>query len=223
VKKLAVALSALILVSGCQMSQRQNATTGETETNSATTGAIIGVVSGAIVGLATGKDADDRKKRALIGATTGGAIGAGVGYYFDKQEAALREELMNSGVQVKRVGEDKLVLIMQNGIGFDSGSDKLSTSIYQTLDGVAKVLVEYPDTQLLIEGHTDSSGSESLNKALSEKRANSVKAYLQSQKVAANRLFTEGLGESLPICDNSTKAGRTCNRRVEISIFPAKK
>ena len=158
VKKLAVALSALILVSGCQMSQRQNATTGETETNSATKGAIIGVVSGAIVGLATSKDADDRRKRALIGATTGGAIGAGVGYYFDKQEAALREELMNSGVQVKRVGEDKLVLIMQNGIGFDSGSDKLSTSIYQTLDGVAKVLVEYPDTQLLIEGHTDSSG-----------------------------------------------------------------
>ncbi len=222
-KKLVVALSALILVSGCQMSQRQNATTGETETNSATKGAIIGVVSGAIVGLATGKDADDRKKRALIGATTGGVIGAGVGYYFDEQEEALRKELVDSGVQVKRVGEDKLVLIMKNGIGFDSGSDKLSTSIYQTLNSVAKVLVEYPDTQLLIEGHTDSSGSESLNQILSEKRANSVKAYLQSQKVAANRLFTEGLGESLPVCDNSTKTGRTCNRRVEISIFPTNK
>ncbi|WP_422128549.1 OmpA family protein [Vibrio hannami] len=212
-----------MLVSGCEMTQRQNATTGESETNSTTTGAIIGAVSGALVGLATGDDADDRRKRAIIGATAGGAVGAGVGYYFDQQEAALREELLNSGVQVKRVGEDQLVLVMENGIGFQTDSSMLNSSIYNTLNGVAKILVEYPDTQLLIEGHTDSTGSEAYNQQLSLKRAGSVKDYLQGQKVAADRLFIQGVGELKPICDNSTPEGRACNRRVEINIYPASK
>lgn len=207
---------------GCEATQRQDATTGEMETNATTTGALIGAVSGALVGLATGDNATERRQRALAGAAAGGAVGAGVGYYFDKQEAALREELLNSGVQVKRIGEDQIQLIMENGIGFASSSDALDSSIYNTLNGVSRILVEYPDTVLMIVGHTDSTGSETYNQSLSLKRAESVRAYLINQKVDVNRLSTMGMGESAPICDNSTQQGRTCNRRVEISIYPAK-
>ncbi|SBS25319.1 putative lipoprotein YiaD precursor [Marinomonas aquimarina] len=213
-------VSIAALLGGCQSMQRQNATTGEMETNSTTTGAIVGAVSGALVGLATGDNAKERRNRALAGAVAGGAVGAGVGNYFDRQEAALREELLNSGVQVRRVGEDQLVLVMQNGIGFASDSYMLESSIYNTLNGVARILVEYPDTVLMITGHTDSTGSEAYNQTLSLKRADSVRTYLSGQRVAGNRLSTMGMGESSPICDNSTSQGRTCNRRVEINIYP---
>ncbi|MCL1144179.1 OmpA family protein [Shewanella gaetbuli] len=222
-KKSILLLSISIALVGCQATQRQDATTGEMETNSTTTGALIGAVSGAIVGLATGDNATERRQRALAGAAAGGAVGAGVGYYFDKQEAALREELLNSGVQVKRVGEDQLQLVMENGIGFGTDSSTLDSSIYSTLNGVARILVEYPDTVLMITGHTDSTGSESYNHTLSLKRADSVRSYLMGQKVVSNRLSTMGMGEAYPICGNDTALGRTCNRRVEISIYPAKK
>lgn len=213
-------VSIAVLLGGCQSMQRQNATTGETETNSTTKGAIVGAVSGVLIGLGTGDNAKERRNRALAGAIAGGAVGAGVGNYFDRQEAALREELLNSGVQVRRVGEDQLVLVMQNGIGFASDSYMLDSSIYNTLNGVARILVEYPDTVLMITGHTDSTGSDSYNQTLSLKRADSVRAYLSGQGVAGNRLSTMGMGESSPICDNATSQGRTCNRRVEISIYP---
>ncbi|WP_117235258.1 OmpA family protein [Vibrio maerlii] len=219
-KKISVALALLVALTGCQATQRQNATTGETETNSATKGAVIGAIGGAAIGLATGKDADDRRKRALIGAGAGGAIGGGVGYYFDQQEAALREELKASGVQVKRVGENQLVLVMENGIGFRSGDYNLDASIFNTLNGVARILVEYPETSLQVVGHTDSTGSDATNQTLSEQRANSVRSYLVSQKVASGRIFATGYGERYPICDNGTSEGRACNRRVEISIQP---
>ncbi len=219
-KKITVALAILLALTGCQATQRQNATTGEMETNSATQGALIGAVAGAVAGLASGESAKDRRERALIGAAGGAAVGAGVGYYFDQQEAALRKELVNSGVQVKRVGENQLVLVMENGIGFQSGAYNLDSSIYNTLNGVARVLVEYPDTKLLIEGHTDSTGSDSLNQKLSEQRAGSVQTYLSGQKVAANRISTRGMGERYPICNNNSSEGRRCNRRVEISILP---
>ncbi|WED21496.1 OmpA family protein [Vibrio sp. JC009] len=219
-KKSLILLSAIIAVSGCQSTQRQNATTGEMETNSTTKGALIGAVSGAIIGVATGDNAKERRKGALIGAAAGGAAGAGIGYYFDQQEAALREELLNSGVQVRRVGEDQLVLIMENGIGFATDSHLLDSGIFNTLNGVAKILVEYPETQLVIKGHTDSTGSDSYNQTLSLKRAESVRSYLIGQNVAVNRLTSVGMGESSPICSNSTVQGRTCNRRVEISIHP---
>ncbi|QIA65066.1 OmpA family protein [Vibrio astriarenae] len=218
--RIVIALVVTVL-SGCEATQRQSATTGEWETNSTTKGAAIGAASGAIVGLITGDNAKERRKRALIGAAAGGAVGAGVGYYFDQQEAALRQELLNSGVQVRRVGEDQLILVMENGIGFDTNSSSLNPSIYNTLNGVARILVEYPETVLLIDGHTDSTGSESYNQQLSVQRADSVRSYLSAQKVSFSRLNTRGMGESSPICDNSTEQGRRCNRRVEINIFPA--
>ncbi|EDM56126.1 outer membrane protein, partial [Vibrio parahaemolyticus AQ3810] len=107
-------------------------------------------------GLATGDNAKERRKHALIGAAAGGATGAGVGYYFDQQEAELRRALLNSGVQVQRVGENQLLLRMENGIGFSSSSYQLDASIHNTLRGVARILVEYPDTSLVIDGNGNS-------------------------------------------------------------------
>lgn len=207
---------ALILITaslaGC--TARQNATTGESEVNRSAIGALGGAVTGALAGVATGK-----KNGALFGAVGGAAIGGGVGYYFDQQEAALREELLNSGVQVVRVGENELQLVMQNGIGFNTGSDSLSPNIYSTLNGVAKILNEYPKSSLKIIGHTDSVGSSESNLTLSENRAESVSRYLISQNVKSGRLDTLGYGERRPIATNDTAAGRTQNRRVEILII----
>ncbi|MDC5707678.1 OmpA family protein [Vibrio europaeus] len=221
-KKITAALAIAIALSGCQATQRQNATTGETETNSATQGALIGAIAGAAVGLATGDDATERRQHALIGAAGGAAVGGGIGYYFDQQEAALRKELMDSGVQVERVGENQLLLRLENGIGFQTSSYQLDPSIHKTLRGVARILVEYPDTSLVIDGHTDSTGSDTTNQILSERRAESVRSYLVSQGVAAGRAVARGNGERYPLCTNSTSEGRACNRRVEIQILPLK-
>ncbi|AIW18651.1 hypothetical protein B6A42_07775 [Vibrio coralliilyticus] len=221
-KKMTLALAVAIALSGCQATQRQNATTGESETNSATKGALLGALAGAAVGLATGDDATERRQHALIGAAGGAAVGGGVGYYFDQQEAALRKELLDSGVQVERVGENQLMLRMENGIGFQTSSYNLDPSIHNTLRGVAKILVEYPDTSLVIEGHTDSTGSDTTNQVLSERRAESVRSYLISQGVASGRAIARGNGERFPLCTNSTSEGRACNRRVEIKILPLK-
>ncbi|WP_423229083.1 OmpA family protein [Vibrio vulnificus] len=220
-KKVSIALAILLTLSGCQATQRQNATTGESETNSATKGALIGAIAGAVAGAATG-DKKDRGKRALIGAAGGAAIGGGVGYYFDQQEKALREALLNSGVQVERVGENQLLLRLENGIGFSSSSYALDSSIHNTLKGVAQILVEYPDTSLVIDGYTDSTGNDASNQILSERRAESVRSFLISQNVAAGRAVARGNGERYPLCTNSTAEGRACNRRVEIQILPLK-
>ncbi|ELE2042208.1 OmpA family protein [Vibrio vulnificus] len=220
-KKVSIALAILLTLSGCQATQRQNATTGGSETNSATKGALIGAIAGAVAGAATG-DKKDRGKRALIGAAGGAAIGGGVGYYFDQQEKALREALLNSGVQVERVGENQLLLRLENGIGFSSSSYALDSSIHNTLKGVAQILVEYPDTSLVIDGFTDSTGNDASNQILSERRAESVRSFLISQNVAAGRAVARGNGERYPLCTNSTAEGRACNRRVEIQILPLK-
>ncbi len=220
-KKASVALALVLALTGCQATQRQNATTGESETNSATTGAVLGAIAGAVAGAATG-DKDDRGRRALIGAAGGAAIGGGIGYYFDQQEEALRQELLNSGVQVERVGENQLLLRMENGIGFATGSHALDSGIRNTLNGVARILVEYPDTSLVIDGFTDSTGSDKTNQALSERRAEAVRSFLVSQNVAAGRAVARGNGERFPLCTNDTKQGRACNRRVEIKILPLK-
>jgi len=207
-----MALMLVTLLTGCV--NRQNATTGEQEMNTATKSAFGGAIAGALAGAATGK-----KNGAVFGALGGAAIGGGVGYYFDQQEAALREELLNSGVQVRRVGENELQLIMAHGIGFDTARYNLSGSIYQTLNAVAKILNEYPKSSLRIIGHTDSVGSSESNLTLSERRAESVGDYLIRQNVKSGRLSTSGYGERRPIATNGTAAGRAANRRVEINIL----
>ncbi|NMP17758.1 MULTISPECIES: OmpA family protein [unclassified Thalassotalea] len=217
-KSLSAFVVASILLSGCQTT-RENAHTGEAETNSTTIGAITGAIGGAIVGAATSSKSD-RKKGALQGLVGGAVIGAGVGNHLDKQEALLRDKMQQSGVQVKRINENQLQLVMTNGIGFDTGSYYLQPQITSTLNGVVEVLREFPESKIRIEGHTDSIGSVNANQTLSENRASSVLNYFFQNGVARDRLIAVGLGESQPVCDNINEQGRQCNRRVEINILP---
>jgi outer membrane protein OmpA-like peptidoglycan-associated protein len=193
--------------------------TQESKTSSATKGAVIGAVAGAVVGLASGDDAVERRQRALIGAGVGALAGGAIGNYMDRQEAELRAELQGTGVSVTRIG-DNITLNMPGNVTFATDSSDLSPAFFDVLTSVGKVLDEYDQTIVEVAGHTDSTGSDAYNQSLSERRSSSVASYLRSQGVDAQRLITIGLGETMPVADNSTQAGRQANRRVEITMVP---
>ena len=182
----------------------------------ALSGAAAGAAAGAIAGKATGNHKD---KRLWIGAAIGALTGAAVGGYMDAQEAKLRQQLANTGIEVERVG-DSIHLIMPSNITFPSGEARLASSAYAPLDAIAAVMKEYDKTLLSIDGFTDSTGSTTLNINLSEQRAVSVKEYLAGQGIALTRMITQGMGAADPIASNDTAAGRAMNRRVEIQIIP---
>jgi len=193
--------------------------TGESKTSAATKGAIIGAVSGAVVGLASGDDSVERRQRALIGAGVGALAGGAIGYYMDRQEMKLRQELEGTGVSVHRDG-DNITLNMPGNITFATDSSDLNARFFAVLNSVAKVLTEFDKTIVEVAGHTDSTGSDEYNQALSERRASSVARYLQSQDINPQRMITIGLGESMPVADNGTASGRQLNRRVELTLVP---
>ena len=211
-----LAMCATVAAAGCQTT---NPYTGEQQTSKTTIGAAIGAIAGAAIGAATGKDAKDRRKRALIGAGVGGLAGAGVGAYMDKQEAELRKKLAGTGVSVTRQG-DNIVLNMPGNITFQTGSADLNANFYKVLDGVGMVTQKYDKTLIVIEGHTDNVGSDENNQALSERRASAVGQYLLGKGINGQRVLTAGLGESRPIASNDTDAGRSQNRRVEVRLEP---
>ncbi|BAN97616.1 ompA/motB domain-containing protein [Plautia stali symbiont] len=161
----------------------------------------------------------DRGKGALIGAASGAALGGGVGYYMDVQEAKLRDKMRGTGVSVTRQG-DNIVLNMPNNVTFDSSSANLKPAGANTLTGVAMVLKEYPKAAVNVVGFTDSTGTRALNMRLSQQRAESVASALIVQGVAQNRLRTQGMGPDNPVASNSTEAGKAQNRRVEIPLSP---
>ena len=196
-----------------------NPYTGEKEASNTGKGAAIGATAGAVIGALTGKDADDRRKRALIGAGIGGLGGAAVGGYMDAQEAKLREQLRNTGVSVTRLGDD-IILNMPGNVTFDVNQADVKSNFYPVLNSVALVVKEYNKTLVDVNGHTDSTGTVELNMGLSNRRAQSVSSYLQSQGIGSNRLFTQGFGPHYPIADNTTAEGRQLNRRVEIVLKP---
>ena len=210
-----IASAALVLV-GCSTLDPY---TGESKTSNATKGAIIGAVSGAVVGLVSGDDSVERRQRALIGAGVGGLAGGAIGYYMDRQEMKLREELAGTGVSVHRDG-DYITLNMPGNITFATDSADLNARFYEVLTSVSKVMTEFDKTVVEVAGHTDSTGSESYNQNLSERRAGSVAQYLQTQGVKQQRMITVGMGESLPVADNGSVDGRQLNRRVEITMVP---
>ncbi|MDX1480987.1 MAG: OmpA family protein [Woeseiaceae bacterium] len=193
--------------------------TGESKTSAATKGALIGAVSGAVVGLASGDDSVERRQRALIGAGVGALAGGAIGYYMDRQEMKLRQELEGTGVSVHRDG-DNITLNMPGNITFATDSSDLNAQFFAVLNSVAKVLTEFDKTIVEVAGHTDSTGSDQYNQALSERRASSVARYLQNQGINPQRMITIGLGESMPVADNSTADGRQANRRVELTMVP---
>jgi outer membrane protein OmpA-like peptidoglycan-associated protein len=176
-----------------------------------TRGAVIGGVAGAGVGAAVGG-----KKGAAIGAGAGAVVGGLIGAYMDKQEKELKTV---EGAKVEREGEN-LKVTFENAILFDVDKTDLKPQARDNLAKVAGVLNDYPDTDLIIEGHTDSQGSDSYNQTLSERRADAVKVFLIDEGVSPSRLQTRGYGELAPIANNDTSEGRAQNRRVEVKIKP---
>jgi outer membrane protein OmpA-like peptidoglycan-associated protein len=205
-----------VVVGGCQT---LDAYTQESKTSSATKGAIIGAAAGAVVGLVSGDDAVERRQHALIGAGVGALAGGAVGAYQDRQESKLRAELQGSGVSVTRIG-DNITLNMPGNVTFATDSSDLSPAFFDVLTSVSKVLKEFDKTVVEVAGHTDSTGSDSYNQSLSERRAGSVAQYLRSQGILNDRLLTVGMGEARPVADNSSDSGRQANRRVEITMVP---
>src|SRR5215469_7572304 len=193
--------------------------TGEKKVSDTTKGAGIGAAAGAVVGLLTGGDAAAHRKNALIAAGVGALAGGAIGNYMDRQEANLRHELQGTGVSVTRMG-DNITLNMPGNITFKTNSAELDPSFYKVLNSVDIVLKKYDKTVVEVAGHTDNVGSAQYNQGLSERRANSVAEYLESQGLASNRVVTVGAGETRPVADNSTPEGRQANRRVELTLTP---
>jgi outer membrane protein OmpA-like peptidoglycan-associated protein len=193
--------------------------TGEKKISDTTKGAGIGAAAGAVVGLLTGGDAAAHRKNALIAAGVGALAGGAIGNYMDRQEASLRHELAGTGVSVTRIG-DNITLNMPGNITFKSDSAELDPSFYKVLNSVDLIVKKYNKTVVEVAGHTDSTGSAEYNQKLSERRANAVAQYLESQGLASNRVVTIGAGETRPAADNSTPEGRQANRRVELTLTP---
>lgn len=192
--------------------------TGEKKTSNTGKGAGIGAVAGAVLGAAASSK-KDRTRGALTGAVVGGAIGGGVGKYMDNQEAKMRQRLQGTGVQVQRDGNN-LNLIMPGNITFATNRAEIRADFYDVLGSVVLVLKEFDKTHVEVSGHTDSTGSDSINQQLSEDRANSVRMYLVNQKIGSSRVHANGYGSRSPIASNSTEEGRQQNRRVEIQLTP---
>ncbi len=208
--------AAVVFVTGCTTLDPY---TREEKTSQATKGALIGAGIGAVVGLISGDDAVERRQHALIGAGIGALAGGAVGAYQDRQEAELRAELEGTGVSVTRIG-DNITLNMPGNVTFATDSSDLSPAFFDVLNSVGKVLGEFEKSVVEVAGHTDSTGSDQYNQALSERRASSVANYLKGRGVISQRLITVGMGESRPVADNGTAMGRQANRRVEITMVP---
>ena len=215
-KTMICGLGLAVLLTGCETLDPY---TQESKTSNATKGALIGAAAGAVAGLASGDDAVERRQRALIGAGVGALAGGAIGNYMDRQELKLRKELEGTGVSVTRIG-DNITLNMPGNVTFATNSADLSPAFFDVLTSVSKVLIEFDKTVVEVAGHTDSTGSESYNQGLSERRAGSVASYLRSQRITDQRMITIGLGETMPVADNSSDAGRQTNRRVEITMVP---
>lgn len=177
----------------------------------------LGALAGALAGAAI--DHNNRGKGALIGAAVVGAGAAGYGYYADKQEAALRKSMANTGVEVKREG-DQIKLIMPGNITFATDSSAIAPSFYSPLNNLAGSLKQFNQNMIEIVGYTDSTGARQHNMDLSQQRAQSVATYLTSQGVDPSHLAVAGMGPDQPIASNADVNGRAQNRRVEVNLKP---
>jgi outer membrane protein OmpA-like peptidoglycan-associated protein len=179
-------------------------------------GAIIGAGAGGAIGGVIGKQTGSTARGAIIGAAVGGVVGAVIGRQMDKQAEELAQNI--PGATVARIGEG-IAVTFASGLLYDFDSDRVRAEAAQNLRNLSASLDQYPNTDLLIVGHTDSQGPDSYNWDLSERRARSAAEYLASQGVARSRLRTAGRGETEPITSNDTDAGQQQNRRVEVAIF----
>lgn len=196
-------LSAILILSGCA------------SWNKTQKGAVIGTAAGGGMGAVIGKVTGNTALGAIIGAAVGGATGAVIGHKMDKQAEEIKKTVPDA--KVERVGEGIVVEFSSNVLfGFDKSA--LSPDAKTNLNKLVTVLNSYPDTDIELQGHTDSKGSESYNQSLSEKRAGAVSVYLSGQGITSRRVTIKGFGESAPKYDNNTETGRSKNRRVEFLI-----
>lgn len=190
--------------------------TGCASLNNTERGAAVGAGAGGAIGAVIGRQTGSTARGAIIGAVVGGAAGAVIGRRMDNQAAELEQNL--PGAEVDRIGEG-IAVTFASGILYPFDSDQILPAGRENLRQLASSLQNYPGTEVLIVGHTDSTGSDSYNLGLSYRRAEAARQFLIAQGVPANRIRVEGRGETEPIADNATDAGRQQNRRVEIAIF----
>jgi outer membrane protein OmpA-like peptidoglycan-associated protein len=205
-KKLFMAVTiGLVIVGllGCGMKKRDQ-------------GALIGAGAGAVIGGAIGDRAGNTAVGAILGAVIGGAAGAYIGNYMDKQAEEMRRDL--EGATIERIGEG-IKITFASGILFDINKSNLRPEATTNLEKLAVILNKYPDTKIIIEGHTDNTGEYEHNKQLSMSRAQSVAATLGNNQVLPTRFTIMGYGWDQPVGDNNTVEGRQMNRRVDIAIF----
>lgn len=183
-------------------------------------GTVKGASAGALAGAVIGKIAGNTTTGAIAGAAVGGSAGAIIGNYMDRQSRELEEDL--EGAKVERVGEG-IKITFDSGILFDINSSTLKPASQDNIAKLSEILKKYEDTEILFAGHTDSSGSNEYNQALSERRAKSVAEYAAFTGVDATRMTIIGFGEEQPISSNDTVQGRTENRRVEVAVWANEK
>lgn len=182
-------------------------------------GTVIGATGGAVVGGVVGNNVGEGNTAlgAIIGSVVGGAAGAYIGNRMDKQAQRIEEEI--PGAEVERVGEGINVTFDEtSGVYFATDSYNVEGQSREALMSLANILNEYPKTNILVEGHTDSTGSDAYNLTLSKNRAQAVTNFLVNQGISKGRVDTKWYGESQPKYDNSTVEGRSKNRRVELAI-----
>lgn len=178
-------------------------------------GAVIGAAAGGVAGGVIGNQTGSTTRGAIIGAVVGGTVGAIIGHQMDQQAKELQQNI--AGATVARVGEG-IAVTFASGLLYDFDSDVVRADAAQNLRNLAASLEKYPNTDLLIVGHTDAVGTGQYNQALSQRRASAAANFLASQGVNLTRLQAVGRGETEPIATNDTEAGRQLNRRVEIAI-----
>lgn len=183
--------------------------------NKSQKGAVIGTAGGGAAGAVIGRASGNTALGAIIGATVGGVSGAIIGRQMDKQAAEIEKQV--PGATVERVGEG-IVIEFSDKILFGFDASDLTADATRNLGNLASILQKYPDTDIVVQGHTDSKGSVNYNQNLSEKRAMNVTNYLIRQNVASSRISTVGYGETAPKYSNDTEDGRAQNRRVEFLI-----
>ncbi|WP_191858257.1 OmpA family protein [Hanstruepera ponticola] len=210
-----IILSSIFLISFTNCKSVQNA-------NNKQKGAVIGAAGGAVLGAIIGNNAGkggNGELGAVIGGVVGGAAGVIIGNQMDKQAQKIEEEI--PGAQVERVDDAIVVTFDENsGVYFATDKYNINSASQETLNKLIGVFKEYPDTNILVVGHTDSVGSEDYNMTLSKNRANAVTDYLSGNGISRGRLNTNWFGETQPMHDNSTAAGRAKNRRVNVAILP---
>ena len=207
-KMIALAVVSCVAVTGCAT----DPSTGQQRLNKSAIGALAGAAGGAAISKATGGDKTGRD------AAIGGVLGAGVGYYMERQARQLEQQMAGTGVTVKPNANGNIDLVMPGNITFSFDNATLSTSFMPTLDKLASTMNEYNQNTITIAGHTDSVGNPSYNMNLSRERANSVRNYLVNRGVSSNRINVAAYGQTRPISDNNSEYGRQQNRRVELTV-----